>query len=74
MAVEWGRYGIRMNCIAPGPIYSEGANSRLDPTGEMVNHAIKQIPTGRCGEVEEMANLATYLCSGYGSWISGEVR
>lgn len=72
LAVEWGRYGIRMNCIAPGPIYSDGANSRLDPTGEMINHAIKQIPTGRCGEVEEMANLATYLCSGYGSWISGE--
>merc|ERR1712115_507023 len=66
---EWGRYGIRMNCIAPGPIETEGAFKRLDPSGQMIAEGIKAIPVGRLGEVEEIANLATYICSDYGSWI-----
>ena len=73
LGVEWGRYGIRMNCIAPGPIETEGAFKRLDPTGQMIAEGIKTIPTGRLGEVEEIANLATYLCSDYASWINAEV-
>jgi len=72
LGVEWGQYGIRMNCIAPGPIYTEGAFSRLDPSGTMINQAVKAIPTGRLGEVEEIANLATYMCSDYSSWLSSE--
>ena len=71
--MEWGRKGIRMNCIAPGPIETEGAFSRLDPTGQMMQHAVDVNPTGRMGEVEEIANLATYLCSDYASWINAEV-
>ena len=51
-----------MNCIAPGPIYTEGAFSRLDPSGHFTNEAIKNLPVGRLGEVEEIANLATYMC------------
>ena len=51
-----------MNCIAPGPIYTEGAFSRLDPSGHWTNEAIKNLPVGRLGEVEEIANLATYMC------------
>ena len=62
LGVEWGREGIRMNCIAPGPIYTEGAFSRLDPSGHFTNEAIKNLPVGRLGEVEEIANLATYMC------------
>ena len=73
LGVEWGKYGIRMNCIAPGPIETEGAFSRLDPTGKMIEEGIKTIPAGRLGEVEEIANLATYLCSDYASWINAEV-
>merc|ERR1711997_966156 len=69
---EWGRYGIRMNCIAPGPIETEGAFKRLDPSGQMIAEGIKAIPVGRLGEVEEIANLATYLCSDYASWINSE--
>ena len=63
-----------MNCIAPGPIETEGAFSRLDPTGEMMGGAIETIPTGRLGEVEEIANLATYVCSDYASWLNSEAR
>ena len=62
LGVEWGRKGIRMNCIAPGPIFTEGAFSRLDPSGHFTNEAIKNLPTGRLGEVEEISNLATFMC------------
>lgn len=61
-----------MNCIAPGPIETEGAFSRLDPTGQFSAQYIENIPVGRMGEVEEMANLATFLCSDYASWINAE--
>ena len=74
LAVEWSRYGIRMNCIAPGPIETEGAFSRLDPSGALKKKGLKNIPTGRMGEPEELANLATYLCSDYSSWLSGTVN
>merc|ERR1719266_3183407 len=72
LGVEWGRKGIRMNCIAPGPIYTEGAFKRLDPSGEMIAEGIKAIPAGRLGEVEEIANLATYVCSDYANWINAD--
>lgn len=62
-----------MNCIAPGPIETEGAFSRLDPSGAMMEQAVQEIPTGRLGEVNEIANLATYLCSDYASWVNAEV-
>eukprot|EP00735_Rhodelphis_limneticus_P004387 TRINITY_DN15969_c0_g1::TRINITY_DN15969_c0_g1_i1::g.3716::m.3716 TRINITY_DN15969_c0_g1::TRINITY_DN15969_c0_g1_i1::g.3716 ORF type:complete len:326 (-),score=127.82,sp/Q64591/DECR_RAT/62.96/2e-125,adh_short_C2/PF13561.1/1e-27,adh_short/PF00106.20/3.4e-20,KR/PF08659.5/4.1e-07,Epimerase/PF01370.16/0.0044,AdoHcyase_NAD/PF00670.16/0.022,3HCDH_N/PF02737.13/0.028,Polysacc_synt_2/PF02719.10/0.025,2-Hacid_dh_C/PF02826.14/0.043,RmlD_sub_bind/PF04321.12/0.041,AlaDh_PNT_C/PF01262.16/0.17 TRINITY_DN15969_c0_ len=73
LASEWGRYGMRFNCIQPGPIPTKGANSRLDPTGEFTAKAKERIPIGRVGEVEEIANLATYLCSDYASWVTGSV-
>ncbi|XP_045626307.2 2,4-dienoyl-CoA reductase [(3E)-enoyl-CoA-producing], mitochondrial isoform X1 [Procambarus clarkii] len=72
LAAEWGKYGMRFNCIAPGPIETEGAFSRLDPKGEFSEFYHERIPAGRLGEVEELANLATYLVSDYSSWISGE--
>lgn len=72
LAAEWGRYGLRFNCIAPGPIETEGAFSRLDPTGSFTQIAHERIPAGRLGEVEELANLATYLVSDYSTWLSGE--
>ena len=65
------RYGLRFNAIAPGPIYTEGAFSRLDPTGKFIDEMIKENPSKRMGEVEEIANLAAYLVSDYASWISG---
>ncbi|KAL7645063.1 UNVERIFIED_CONTAM: hypothetical protein RMT77_003441 [Armadillidium vulgare] len=70
---EWGRYGLRFNCISPGPIETEGAFSRLDPTGKFMDTMYNRIPAGRLGEVEELSNLASYLVSDYSSWIAGEV-
>lgn len=72
LATEWGRYGIRLNGIAPGEIPTEGMNKRLNP-GEQPGERTKQInPMGRVGAVEELENLATFLISGGCDWISGE--
>lgn len=73
LAAEWGKYGMRFNAIAPGPIETKGAFSRLDPTGKFIALTKERIPTGRLGEIPELANLASYLVSDYSSWISGEV-
>ncbi|XP_018431780.1 PREDICTED: 2,4-dienoyl-CoA reductase, mitochondrial [Nanorana parkeri] len=73
LAAEWGRYGIRFNVIQPGPIRTKGAFSRLDPTGAFAADMIKRIPCGRLGTVEELANLAVYLCSDYANWVSGAI-
>jgi Enoyl-(Acyl carrier protein) reductase len=48
-------------------------DGRLDPTGQFAGHAKDVIPVGRMGEVEEIANLATFLCSDFASWINAEV-
>jgi len=71
LASEWARYGIRFNCIAPGPIETEGAFSRLDPTGQYRDEMMKRVASGRFGEKEELANLACYLASDYSNWITG---
>ncbi|XP_062607427.1 2,4-dienoyl-CoA reductase [(3E)-enoyl-CoA-producing], mitochondrial-like [Saccostrea cucullata] len=73
LAAEWGRYGLRFNCIAPGPIETKGAFSRLDPTGQFKDKLIDVIPVGRLGEVPEIANLASYMVSDYASWMSGSI-
>jgi len=73
LAVEWGNRGIRMNAIAPGPIPTEGAFSRLLPRPELEQLAKQKNPLGRFGTVEEFANLAAFLvCDGSG-YINGEV-
>jgi NAD(P)-dependent dehydrogenase (short-subunit alcohol dehydrogenase family) len=73
LAVEWGDRGIRMNAIAPGPIPTEGAFSRLLPRPELEDDAKKRIPLGRFGTVEEFANLAAFLVSDGSGYINGEV-
>ncbi|XP_038665012.1 2,4-dienoyl-CoA reductase, mitochondrial isoform X2 [Scyliorhinus canicula] len=73
LAAEWGRYGMRFNVIQPGPIKTKGAFSRLDPSGAFEKDLLKRIPMGRFGTVNEIANLAVYLCSDYASWVSGAV-
>nr|XP_054748698.1 2,4-dienoyl-CoA reductase [(3E)-enoyl-CoA-producing], mitochondrial-like [Lytechinus pictus] len=72
LAVEWGRYGLRFNTMTPGPAYTQGAMSRLDPTGQFWKKKIKDTPIGRLGELEEISNLASYICSDYASWFNGE--
>ena len=73
LAVEWGNRGIRMNAIAPGPIPTEGAFSRLLPRPELEQAAKDRNPLGRFGTVEEFANLAAFLVSDGSGYINGEV-
>uniref|UniRef100_A0A023GI32 Reductase n=1 Tax=Amblyomma triste TaxID=251400 RepID=A0A023GI32_AMBTT len=72
LAAEWAKYGMRFNCIEPGPVYTKGAFSRLDPDGRFSEQAVKGA-IERQGEVGEVANLAAYLVSDYSSWLTGEV-
>ncbi|KFO74073.1 hypothetical protein N303_06391, partial [Cuculus canorus] len=73
LAAEWGKYGMRFNVIQPGPIKTKGAFSRIDPTGTFESTMMDRIPCGRLGTLEEIANLAAYLCSDYASWVNGAV-
>jgi NAD(P)-dependent dehydrogenase (short-subunit alcohol dehydrogenase family) len=73
LAAEWGKYGIRLNAIAPGPFPTEGAWSRLMPTPEIAALFGKRIPLGRLGQHIELANLAAYLISDYAGFITGDV-
>lgn len=72
LAYEWATYGIRVNSIAPGPFPTEGAWSRLMPDPKMEEAYRKQIPAGRYGKHEELANLAVFLVSDLSAYITGE--
>ncbi|RLD73693.1 MAG: short-chain dehydrogenase [Bacteroidetes bacterium] len=74
LAVEWAKYGIRLNAIAPGPFPTKGAWDRLLP-GELKEKfdVTKKVPLRRVGEHQELANLAAYLLSDYSAYINGEV-
>ena len=72
LAVEWARYNIRLNAIAPGPFPTEGAWSRLIPSAEYEKHAREHHPMKRFGRHEELANLAAYLVSDASGYINGE--
>ena len=74
LAVEWAKYNIRSNAIAPGPFPTEGAWSRLLP-GELVKKfdPALRVPLKRVGELQELANLAAYLISDYSAYVNGEV-
>lgn len=73
LAGEWGRHGIRLNAIAPGPFPTEGAWSRLMPTPEIQEMFESAVPLGRVGEHIELANLASYLLSEYAGYITGDL-
>jgi len=74
LAVEWAKYGIRSNAIAPGPFPTKGAWERLFPEEMRALFDIKKkVPLGRVGEHQELSNLAAYLISDFSSFMNGEV-
>jgi len=73
LAVEWGNRGIRMNAIAPGPIPTQGAFSRVLPRADLETLALDRNPMHRFGTTEELANLAAFLISDGSAYINGEV-
>lgn len=73
LAVEWARYRIRVNALSPGPVETEGAGSRLWAAPEVRQAMLRQVPRGRIGQTQEVANAAAYLVSDYADFITGEV-
>lgn len=74
LAVEWGKYGIRTNAIAPGPFPTKGAWDRLLPGDLAEKFNFKnRVPLKRVGENQELANLAAFLMSDFSGYINGEV-
>jgi peroxisomal 2,4-dienoyl-CoA reductase len=72
LAVEWGRYGIRVNGIAPGPIEDTEGMKRLVP--EPIKEKLKKnIPLGRFGRIADIETAAVFLCSDAASFINGEI-
>ncbi|TAL57622.1 MAG: SDR family oxidoreductase [Bacteroidetes bacterium] len=73
LAVEWGKYGIRLNAISPGPFPSEGAWTRLLP-GDLMKKfdPAKSTALNRLGDHQELANLAAYMVSDFSSFMTGE--
>ena len=79
LAVEWAPDNITVNAIAPGPILTEGVRKAFTyPEGstDMVSfddRLRKQIPLGRLGKPEDIANMVVYLAGPGGSWITGSI-
>ena len=72
LAVEWGRYGIRVNAIAPGPIADTEGMTRLVPE-PIKEKLLQRIPLGRFGLIRDIENAAVFLCSDAASFINGAV-
>jgi peroxisomal 2,4-dienoyl-CoA reductase len=72
LAVEWGRYGIRVNAVAPGPIEDTEGMKRLVPP-QVKERLLRTIPAGRFGRTRDIENAAVFLCSDAASFINGAV-
>jgi NAD(P)-dependent dehydrogenase (short-subunit alcohol dehydrogenase family) len=72
LAVEWAKYHIRVNAIAPGPFPTEGAWSRLMPSQKFEEYALNKHPMKRFGKHAELTNLAVFLLSDMAEYINGE--
>src|SRR5271167_2834098 len=70
-AAEWGHLGIRVNCIAPGPVTTEGAAERIWPNEEVKKMMLRSRALGRFGRVEDVSYPCIFLASDAASWMSG---
>lgn len=73
LAMEWGREGIRINSVAPGPIEGTEGMDRLAPTPEAKARAAASVPMGRMGTIDEIADACLFLSSDAARYITGAV-
>jgi len=71
LSAEWGKYGIKVNAIAPGPFPTKGAWDRLNPNGAD-DESLGSTPLGRLGEMNELQNLATFLMADGCDFLTGQ--
>lgn len=71
LAAEWGRFGIRANAIAPGPIHTEGTDKNLWSVADVEERVRETVPLGRLGTPADVSRAALWLCSAEAEWISG---
>lgn len=74
LAVEWGKYGIRLNATAPGPFPTPGAWEKLNPIPEAKSSATgtETVPLGRFGQMHELENLIIFLLSDGCDYLTGQ--
>ena len=72
LAAEWGKYGIKVNGIAPGPFPTKGAWERLNPGDNNDDGMMSTVPMGRVGEMIELQNLATFLMADGCEYLTGQ--
>lgn len=73
LAAEWAEHAIRVNAVSPGPFHSRGAAERLWPEDGMEEELLSQIPLGRFGTSEEVADLIAWMASPLAAWVTGAV-
>jgi len=71
LAAEWGRFGVRVNAVAPGPIHTEGTDANLWSVGNVEEQVRASVPMGRLGEPSDVSHAVLWLCSDEAQWISG---
>jgi NAD(P)-dependent dehydrogenase (short-subunit alcohol dehydrogenase family) len=73
LAMEWGREGVRVNSVSPGPIEGTEGMERLAPTPEAKERSAKSVPLGRMGTVDDIADVCMFLASDAARYVSGVV-
>lgn len=73
LAAEWGPDGVRINSIVPGPIADTEGIRRLAPTDDTLKEMTERVPLKRMGRIEDIARMALFLASDWGSYITGAV-
>ena len=73
LAVEWAKFGVRLNAVGPGEIPTEGMSKRLNPGEEPGARSKERNPMGRAGSMSELQNLAAFLMApGHCDWLTGQ--
>jgi NAD(P)-dependent dehydrogenase (short-subunit alcohol dehydrogenase family) len=73
LAIEWARYGVRLNAVGPGEIPTEGMSKRLNPGEAPGERSRRHNPMARTGQMSELQNLASFLMApGQCDWLTGQ--